>query len=585
MEGVLEEREKFYPGYINLKNPKYLEKDGKFYCGLFVIDYPHEIKGLILNNLIKYNKDIRISMFLEKQDFYNTIKSLTYFIGNTSVELDDGNKNREDIDLIAFSHNDAKYIRKEMQINTEDMYYRYLFILVSGKTINELEKNIKEIEEINVSLGLDSKRAYFRQEEIFKMTFPYNYQNEIIKKQVRRNILTEGIKSTYPFVTTRIFDDGGILIGKSVEDNSLIVVDKFKKEKYKNSNIAIFGTSGAGKSFFTKLMLIRSFIFEIEQLIIDPEREYEEICKNLNGEYIKLGPKSVNYINIFDIREEDLEEELFFENIIEKVKSFLLLILGKEFENDSYLIEELIIKTYEKKGINSNKDSMYKQSNNNFNMRIIKDEKDMPILEDLYNIVKTEEKYKKFEKYLFQYIKGSMKFFNNYTNINLDNKLIVADIYDLGEDNLIYGMYLCIQIFWSKIQKNRKQKKVIYIDEIWRLIGMNSNKYVASFVYKIFKTIRKYNGSAVAITQDISDLFLLEDGKYGKCIINNTSFKFIFSLEEENIKILSESMDLNESEKIKIKSLRKGENLAFIEQDHLLVNVISSEFEKEMIEI
>lgn len=585
MEGVLEEKEKFYPGYINLKNPKYLEKDGKFYCGLFVIDYPHEIKGLILNNLIKYNKDIRISMFLEKQDFYNTIKSLTYFIGNTSVELDDGNKNREDIDLIAFSNNDAKYIRKEMQINNEDMYYLYLFILVSGKTINELEKNIKEIEEINVSLGLDSKRAYFRQEEIFKMTFPYNYQNEIIKKQVRRNILTEGIKSTYPFVTTRIFDDGGILIGKSVEDNSLIVVDKFKKEKYKNSNIAIFGTSGAGKSFFTKLMLIRSFIFEIEQLIIDPEREYEEICKNLNGEYIKLGPKSVNYINIFDIREEDLEEELFFENIIEKVKSFLLLILGKEFENDSYLIEELIIKTYEKKGINSNKDSMYKQSNNNFNMRIIKDEKDMPILEDLYNIVKTEEKYKKFEKYLFQYIKGSMKFFNNYTNINLDNKLIVADIYDLGEDNLIYGMYLCIQIFWSKIQKNRKQKKVIYIDEIWRLIGMNSNKYVASFVYKIFKTIRKYNGSAVAITQDISDLFLLEDGKYGKCIINNTSFKFIFSLEEENIKILSESMDLNESEKIKIKSLRKGENLAFIEQDHLLVNVISSEFEKEMIEI
>ena len=570
MEGVLEEKEKFYPGYINLKNPKYLEKDGKFYCGLFVIDYPHEIKGLILNNLIKYNKDIRISMFLEKQDFYNTIKSLTYFIGNTSVELDDGNKNREDIDLIAFSNNDAKYIRKEMQINNEDMYYLYLFILVSGKTINELEKNIKEIEEINVSLGLDSKRAYFRQEEIFKMTFPYNYQNEIIKKQVRRNILTEGIKSTYPFVTTRIFDDGGILIGKSVEDNSLIVVDKFKKEKYKNSNIAIFGTSGAGKSFFTKLMLIRSFIFEIEQLIIDPEREYEEICKNLNGEYIKLGPKSVNYINIFDIREEDLEEELFFENIIEKVKSFLLLILGKEFE---------------KKGINSNKDSMYKQSNNNFNMRIIKDEKDMPILEDLYNIVKTEEKYKKFEKYLFQYIKGSMKFFNNYTNINLDNKLIVADIYDLGEDNLIYGMYLCIQIFWSKIQKNRKQKKVIYIDEIWRLIGMNSNKYVASFVYKIFKTIRKYNGSAVAITQDISDLFLLEDGKYGKCIINNTSFKFIFSLEEENIKILSEFMDLNESEKIKIKSLRKGENLAFIEQDHLLVNVISSEFEKEMIEI
>ena len=408
---------------------------------------------------------------------------------------------------------------------------------------------------------------------------PFNTQNEIIKKQVRRNILTNGIKSTYPFITSRIVDEKGILIGKSTEDNSLIIVDKFKKDKYKNSNIAIFGTSGAGKSYFTKTMIIRSFIFDIEQLIIDPEREYENICKNLNGEYIKFGPKSKNYINIFDIREEDLEEEVFFENVIEKVKSFLLLILGKDFEKDIYLIEELIIKTYEKKGINENKESMYKE-----NGLKIKNEKDMPILEDLYEIVKIQEKYNKFEKYLFPYVKGSMKFFNNYTNINLDNKLIVADIYDLGEDNLIYGMYLCVQIFWSKIQKNRKQKKCIYIDEIWRLIGMNSNKYVASFVYKIFKTIRKYSGSAVAITQDISDLFLLEDGKYGKCIINNTSFKFIFSLEEENIKILEKNMDLNENEKIKIKSLRKGENLAIIEKDHVLLNIISSDFEKEMID-
>ena len=579
MKGALKEKDKLSPGYISLKNPKYIEIDGKFYSGLFVVDYPREFNYLILTNILKFNRNIKITYFFEKQDFYNTIKLLTYHIGNTSVDLSDGNKNREDIDLIAFSNNDAKYIRREMQINNEEMYYLYIYILVCGKSVNELECSLKEIEELCITNGLDVKRSYFRQEEIFKSLMPFNTQNEIIKKQVRRNILTNGIKSTYPFITSRIVDEKGILIGKSTEDNSLIIVDKFKKDKYKNSNIAIFGTSGAGKSYFTKTMIIRSFIFDIEQLIIDPEREYENICKNLNGEYIKFGPKSKNYINIFDIREEDLEEEVFFENVIEKVKSFLLLILGKDFEKDIYLIEELIIKTYEKKGINENKESMYKE-----NGLKIKNEKDMPILEDLYEIVKIQEKYNKFEKYLFPYVKGSMKFFNNYTNINLDNKLIVADIYDLGEDNLIYGMYLCVQIFWTKIQKNRKQKKCIYIDEIWRLIGMNSNKYVASFVYKIFKTIRKYSGSAVAITQDISDLFLLEDGKYGKCIINNTSFKFIFSLEEENIKILEKNMDLNENEKIKIKSLRIGENLAIIEKDHVLLNIISSDFEKEMID-
>lgn len=584
MEGSLKEKDKISPGYINLKNPKCLEKDGKFYSGLMVVNYPREINNLLLENILKYDKEIRIVYFLEKQDFYNTIKSLTYYIGNSNVDLNDGNKNREDIDLIAFSNNDAKYIRREMQINNEEMYYLYFYIEISGKTNSDLESNLKEIEEICISSGLDVKRGYFRQEGIFKTTLPFNIQDNNMKKQIKRNVLTDGLKSTYPFITSRIIDDNGILIGKSCEDNSLVIVDRFNKNKYKNSNIAILGTSGAGKSFFTKLMIIRSYIFNIEQLIIDPEREYENICTSLNGEYIKFGPKSTNYINIFDIREEDLEDDIFFENIIEKVKSFLLLILGKDFEKDISLIEELIIKTYEKKGINENKESMYKKSDNE-NVYILKNEMDMPILEDLYDIVKNEEKFKRFEKNLFPYVKGSMKFFNNYTNVNLDNKLIVADIYDLGEDNLIYGMYLCMQIFWTKIQKDRKQKKCIYIDEIWRLIGMNSNKYVASFVYKIFKTIRKYSGSAVAITQDISDLFLLEDGKYGKCIINNSSFKYIFSLEEENIRVLEKAMNLEEKEKIKIKALKKGENLAIIEKDHLLLNVIASDYEKEIIDV
>ena len=269
------------------------------------------------------------------------------------------------------------------------------------------------------------------------------------------------------------------------------------------------------------------------------------------------------------------------DNVIEKVKCFLILILGKKYEDEISLIEELIVKTYELKGINENKESMYKILDNK---RVLKSEKDMPILSDLYKIVKTQEKFKIFEKDLYPFINGSMKFFNNYTNVSLENKLIVADIFDLGEENLIYGMFLCMEIFWNKIKKDRKQKKSIYIDEIWRLIGFNSNKYVASFIYKIFKTIRKYSGSAVAITQDISDLFSLEDGKYGKCIINNTSFKFIFSLEEENINVLEKNFDLTEKEKIQIKSLKKGEILSCIEKNHILTKVSFSDYEKEMIE-
>ena len=207
----------------------------------------------------------------------------------------------------------------------------------------------------------------------------------------------------------------------------------------------------------------------------------------------------------------------------------------------------------------------------------------MPILEDLYNNL-NDEKTKKFKIKLIPFIKGSLKFFNNYTNIELNKKLIIADVYELGEENMKYGMYLFTELFWDKIKINRKIKKAIYLDEIWRLIGVTSNKEVAKFIYKIFKTIRKYGGSSVAITQDISDLFSLENGTYGKSILNNSSIKTFFSLEEENIKVLSQYSNLSEKEKIEIKSLRRGECLTFVGDEHILINIEASDFEKEIIE-
>ncbi len=144
-------------------------------------------------------------------------------------------------------------------------------------------------------------------------------------------------------------------------------------------------------------------------------------------------------------------------------------------------------------------------------------------------------------------------------------------------------MYIFTELFWDRIKINRNIKKAIYLDEIWRLIGVTSNKYVASFIYKIFKTIRKYGGSAVAITQDVSDLFSLENGTYGKSILNNSSIKTFFSLEEENIKVLSEYSNLSEKEKIEIKILKRGECLMFVGDNHILTKIESDEFEREII--
>ena len=227
---------------------------------------------------------------------------------------------------------------------------------------------------------------------------------------------------------------------------------------------------------------------------------------------------------------------------------------------------------------------MYKENDKKILGKEFKQSTDMPILEDLYNILKKEEKTKKFRTKLIPFVKGSMKFFNHCTNIELNNNLIIADIYELGEENLKYGMYLFTDIFWDKIKENRNEKKAIYLDEIWRLIGVTSNKEVASFIYKIFKTIRKYGGSSVAVTQDISDIFSLEDGIYGKSILNNSSIKTFFALEEENIKILSEFANLSEKEKVEIKSLKRGECLMFVGENHILTKIECSELEKEIVE-
>ena len=257
---------------------------------------------------------------------------------------------------------------------------------------------------------------------------------------------------------------------------------------------------------------------------------------------------------------------------------------GNLDEEKTGILEEKLIETYKRKGITFDDNSLYKYSDEKINIKpIFKEGKDMPILEDFYNVI-IEDPKSEFMKYkLYPFIKGSLRFMNQYTNVELENNLIVADIYELGEENIKFGMYLFIDLFWDKIKKDRNTKKSIYLDEIWRLIGVTSNEFVASFIYKIFKTIRKYGGSAVAITQDVSDLFSLEDGTYGKSILNNSSIKNFFSLEEENIKVLAQYTNLSEKEKIEIKSLKRGESLMFVGDNHILAKVEVSEEEKELL--
>ena len=577
-EGFFDEKDFISPSYINLNNPRFLEIDDYFYSGITIVNYYREYNDLILKSLIETSINMNISVFYEKKETSKVIKELTYNIGNVGVELKQSNESRQDIDIAAFTYNDAKYIRKELQINNEDMYFLYIYLTLFSTNKKELEYNLDKIEGILQSKGLQTRRTNFRQEQLFISCLPLMENKEELKIIGKRNILTSGLISTYPFISSSIVEEEGIYIGNNMYNNSLILIDRYNTNKYKNANMCIFGTSGAGKSFYTKLLILRNTLLGIEQYEIDPEREYNNIAQNLGGTIIKIGPTSENYINIFDIRKESIEENEhgYLATKIGKLIGFFNLIFGELNEEEKAILEEKLIQTYKKKNITFNDKTLYKKGK-------FKTTKDMPILEDLYNNF-DDERTKKFKIKLIPFIKGSLKFFNNYTNIELNKKLIIADVYELGEENMKYGMYLFTELFWDKIKINRKIKKAIYLDEIWRLIGVTSNKEVAKFIYKIFKTIRKYGGSSVAITQDISDLFSLENGTYGKSILNNSSIKTFFSLEEENIKLLAQYSNLSEKEKMEIKSLRRGECLTFVGDEHVLISIEASDFERKIIE-
>lgn len=425
-----------------MNNPKYIEIDGTYYSSLIIVNYVREQNDLIFQNIIDTDENIYLSIFYEKQDTYKVIKDLTYNIGNVGVDLENIGKSRQDYEIAAFTYNDAKYIRKQLQIDNEELYYIYTYVTVFSNNKKDLEYKTNKIEGLLRSRGMQTKKAYFRQEQVYQASLPLLINSKDIKEVSKRNILTSSISATYPLISSSLFDENGIFIGTNVYNNSLIFIDKYNRNKYKNSNMCIFGTSGSGKSFFTKLMILRNSLMGLEQYIIDPDREYNKLAEELNASIIKLGASSESYINIFDIREESLEEDQkgYLATKINKLINFFNLIFNSMTEIEKSILEEKIIQIYEEKGITFNDKTLYKNKK-------FKTTKDMPILEDLYNKLEGNLKTR-----LKPFVYGSLSYLNKHTNVELNNSIIIADIYELGEENIKFGMYIFIDVIYILLE-------------------------------------------------------------------------------------------------------------------------------------
>lgn len=398
-----------------------------------------------------------------------------------------------------------------------------------------------------------------------------------------------GSKCPYSF---EMSDDTGVLLGINRHNNSLCIVDLFNTKKNKNANLNLLGTSGAGKTFTMQLLALRMRMRGIQCFILAPIKghEFRRACKKIGGEFIKIAPGSPHCINIMEIRhtispEMELIDEIDYSEMdsmlarkIQQLMTFFSLLIPDMSNEEEQMLDEALIQTYAKFGITHDNDSLYiDRSVSPPKM------KKMPIIGDLHKELLENPMTKRIAIIISRFVTGSAQSFNQQTNVDLSNKYIVLDLSELKGKLLPVGMFIALDYVWDTVKADRTKKKAIMIDEIWQLIGASSNRMAAEFCLTIFKTIRGFGGAAVSATQDLSDFFGLEDGKYGRAIINNSKNKIILNLEPDEAKYVQEVLKLTKTEIRSVTRFERGEALVCSNNNKVPVVIKASKEEQEMI--
>ena len=540
-----------------------------------------------LSLLINAGDGIDTDLFLFRQSKEQAVRRLgqQLRINRSKIrEASDTNTDFDDLD----SEINSGYFLKEGLANNEDFYYMSILITVTAHMPEELEWRERELKKMLISQDISISACTFREEAAFLSSLPLVSLEKHLYNRARRNVLTTGAASCYPFTAYELSDDNGILLGVNKYNNSLVIVDIFNSAVYRNANIAIVGTSGAGKTFTMQLMALRMRRKGIQVFIIAPLKGHEFLraCKNIGGEFIQISPASKNCINIMEIRKTDKSADEIIDGghiekseLAKKIQSlhiFFSLLIPDMTHEEKQLLDEALVKTYALKGItHDNKTLADKADLNKY--------KEMPVLGDLYNILISNTSTERLGHILNRLVHGSAGTFNQQTNVNLDNKYTVFDISELSGDLLPVGMFAVLDYVWDKAKEDRTAEKAIYVDEMWQLIGSGGNQVAAGFVLEMFKIIRGYGGSAICATQDLNDFFALDGGKYGKGIINNCKTKIILNLEDDEAERVKDIFKLSEAEIMEITHFERGSGLISTNNNNITVEFKCSELEKRLI--
>ena len=582
------------PRGIDLTHRNYIIMDGLYYSFLYIKGngYPNKVRAGWMSSLINAGEGIDVDVFLKRENRSKTIDKVAQRIRLNRTKLKSMQDTSTDYEELAGSIQAGYFIKQGIANYNEDLFYMSVFVTVSARTYEELMWRKQQMTDMLKSMDMYVSDCSFQQEDALRTVMPFLQISPKLEKKSKRNVLTSGAASTYMFTSFEMSDDTGVLLGINRHNNSLCIVDLFDTKKNKNANLNLLGTSGAGKTFTMQLLALRMRMRGIQCYIIAPIKghEFRRACNRIGGQFIKIAPGSPHCINIMEIRhtispEMELIDELDYSEMdsllaqkIQQLMIFFSLLIPDMTNEEEQMLDEALIRTYGKFGITHDNDSVYADRN-----AVPPKMKTMPILGDLHEELQKNEMTKRIAIIVSRFVTGSAQSFNQQTNVDLSNKYIVLDLSELKGKLLPVGMMIALDYVWDKIKSDRTKKKAIMIDEIWQLIGAGSNRMAAEFCLEIFKVIRGFGGAAISATQDLSDFFGLEDGRYGRAIINNSKNKIILNLEPDEAEFVRDTLKLTKTEIRSITRFERGEALICSNNSKVPVIIKASKEEQEMI--
>ncbi len=556
--GVVSIRDLISPGALEVTS-SHLKLGDYFVKTIFVIEYPRYINVGWFAPIINMDVAADIAMYFYPVKAAVILKQLKKKVGALQAGLiSDAEKGAPRDPLRETALRDMEKLRDDLTQGVEHFFQTALYVTVYGKTLEELDNSCEEIENILGSTLVYSRRVFYQAEQGFNSTLPLASDD----LQILTNMNTSPAASSFPFVSSDLTSDSGVLFGINRHNNSLILFDRFSLQ---NANSVVFATSGAGKSYTIKLEVLRSLMFGTEVIIIDPEREYKHLCEAVGGTYIDVSLSSESKINPFDLPRtigDDAKADDIIRGAVITVKGLIKLMIGDITPEEDSIIDRALLETYAKKDITATSDLSRVEP---------------PVMQDFQEILEGMENGENIVLRLKKYTEGTFAgLLNNPTNVEMNNKLVAFSVRDLEDELKPLAIYTIVNYIWNVVRSETK-KRILVVDEAWWLMQREDS---AKFIFALVKRCRKYYLGVTTITQDVNDFLA---SPYGQAIVNNSSLQLLMKQSPAAINLIQKTFLLTEGEKYLLLECGVGEGIFFAGAKHAAIKVVASYSEDQLI--